>query len=467
MSGPRYDLVVAGGTVVTAEAPPYPADIGIRDGRIEGLLEPGSAGGKDAEEIISASGRAVMPGLIDAHVHPGVYRPLDEDLRELTAFGLRGGVTSMVAIHRRPTPYTEQIPAAIDLFAGASLVDFGLIIGITTVEQINTLAVAADLGIGAFKFYLGYRGSESRFGGDFSFSDDRLAEIIDQVASLAGDPMLAVHCENAELARYFKEEALRSGRHGLALYDAASDVASEVDAVARVTLLASRADIRAAILHVSAGTTAEFIASAPWIRRDRLTVETCPHYLALDTDDVAGTRAVVRPPIRSSSEVERLWRQVAAGVIDTIGSDHCANDLEAKAAMSVWDCPLSFGESGLTLPVMVTEGYHRRGIPLQKIVAITSANPAVAHRLYPRKGTIRVGSDADLVIVDLQAERTLDRDMVTELKGRADGSIYAGRRLRGWAAATVRAGRVVADERGLRDDQPPVRFLRGSLQTSV
>ena len=467
MSNHRYDLLVAGGMVVTAESAPYAADIAIRDGRVAAILEPASGSGRDAEEIISAAGRIVMPGLIDTHVHPGVYRPIDEDLAALTAFGLRGGITSMVAIHRRPSPYAEQIPGAIELFAAASLVDFGLIIGITTVEQVNSLRAAVDMGIGAFKFYLGYRGSESRFGGDFAFSDDRLAEIIDQVASLPGDPMLAVHCENAELARYFKEEALRSGKHGLALYDAASDVASEVDAVARVTLLASRADIRAAVLHVSAGTTAEFIAAAPWIRRDRLTVETCPHYLALDTDDAAGTRAVVRPPIRSASEVERLWRQVAADAIDTIGSDHCANDLEAKAAMSVWDCPLSFGESGFTLPVLLTEGHHRRGIPLEKIVAITSANPAIAHRLQPRKGTIRIGSDADLAIVDLEAERTLDSGLITELKGRDDGSIYAGRRLRGWPIATVRAGRVVSDERGLRDDQPPAQFLRGALQTSV
>ena len=467
MSGGRYDLLVTGGTVVTSEAPRFVADIAIRDGRVVAFLEPGSGSGTDAEEVLSASGRIVMPGLIDTHVHPGVYRPMDEDLRALTAFGLRGGITSMVAIYRRPTPYAKQIPAAIDLFTAASLVDFGLIIGITTVDQINSLQTAADMGIGAFKFYLGYRGSESRFGGDFAFSDDRLAEIVDRVASLSGDPMLAVHCENAELARYFKEEALRSGKDGLALYDAASDVASEVDAVARVTLLASRANVRASILHVSAGTTAEFIASAPWIRRERLTVETCPHYLALDTDDAAVTRAVVRPPIRSASEVERLWRQLEAGVIDTIGSDHCANDLEAKAAMSLWDCPLSFGESGLTLPVLLTEGHHRRGIPLEKIVAITSANPAMAHRLYPRKGTIRVGSDGDLAIVDLEAERTLDRGFVQELKGRDDGSIYTGRRLRGWPVATVRAGRVVSDVRGLRPDQPPARFLPGSLHTSV
>src|SRR5690606_11500313 len=126
---------------------------------------------------------------------------------------------------------------------------------------------------------------------------------------------------------------------GLRLYEAASDVATEADAVARVTMLAAGFDVRGAVLHVSAGSTAELLASAPWIRRERRVVETCPHYLAVDVDDPAGTRAVVRPPIRSRDEVERLWHQLETGVIDTIGSDHCANDLEAKAGMPVWDCP--------------------------------------------------------------------------------------------------------------------------------
>lgn len=461
----RFDLLIAGGTVVTAEAPPFQADIAIRDGRVAAFLDPGSKA--RADEMLPAAGRLVLPGLIDAHVHAGVYRPLDEDVAAMTAFGLRGGVTTMVAIHRRPIPYAEQIPAAIQAFSAASLVDFGLIIGITTVDQINSLAVAMSHGIGAFKFYLGYRGNESRFGADFAFSDDRLAEIMSALAALPGDPMLAVHCENAELARYFKDQATSSGVDGLRRYDAASGVASEMDAVARVTLLASRLNVRVSVLHVSAGSTAELIATAPWIRRDRLTVETCPHYLTLDVDDPAGTRAVVRPPIRSREEVDGLWRQLQAGVIDTIGSDHCANDLQAKAGMSIWECPLGFGESGLTLPVLMSEGHRRRGIGLGRIVELTSANPARAHRLYPRKGTIRIGSDADLTIVDPEMERVLDVDLISRLKGRNDGSIYAGRTLRGWPVATVRAGRIVCRNDELSPNQPPARFLPGAAQTSV
>jgi len=460
-----FDLLITDGTVVTAEAPPFTADVGIRDGRVAAFLEPG--GRAPAQELLEAAGKLILPGLIDAHVHPGVYRPLDEDLAALTAFGLRGGITTMLAIHRRPTPYAEQIPAAIQAFAAASFVDFGLIIGITTVDQINSVATATGHGIGAFKFYLGYRGNESRFGADFAFSDDRLAEIIEALAALPGDPMLAVHCENAELARYFKDKAIGSSTEDLRLYEAASDVASEMDAVARVTLLAARSNLRLSILHVSAGATAELIASASWIHRDRLTVETCPHYLALDVNDPAGKRAVVRPPIRSREQVDRLWGQLQAGVIDTIGSDHCANDLEAKAEMSIWECPLSFGESGLTLPVLMTEGYQTGRIHLRRLVALTSTNAARAHLLHPRKGTIRVGSDADLVIVDPALQRTLDPDLIGRLKGQNDGSIYGGRQLTGWPVATVRAGRVVCEDDVLRDDQPPPRFLPGSVQTSV
>lgn len=447
--------------MVNAAAPAFRADIGIRDGLIAAFIEPGDRAKSDA--VLSAEGRVVLPGLIDPHVHAGVYRPLDEDLRDLTAFGLRGGITSMVAIQRRPSPYSELIPSAIHAFTESSLVDFGLIIGITSLEQIATIGDAvADHGIGAFKFYLGYRGNESRFGSDFTFSDDRLAEIMAALAGIPSDPLLAVHCENAELARYFREQAVHAGMASLALYEAASDVVTEMDAVARVTMLADRFNVRVAVLHVSAGSTAELLGRAPWIRRSRVVIETCPHYLAMDVEDPAGTRAVVRPPIRRRDEVERLWVQLAKGVIDTIGSDHCGNDLEDKAEKGVFECPLGFGESGFTLPILLSEGYHRRGLSLARIVALTSANAAQAHRLFPRKGTLRLGSDADLVVVDLEEERTLDADLITQFKGRPDGSIYAGRTLRGWPVATVRAGRVASLNAELQAGLPSARFLRGA-----
>jgi dihydropyrimidinase len=165
--------------------------------------------------------------------------------------------------------------------------------------------------------------------------------------------------------------------------------------------------------------------------------------------------------------VERLWRQLSAGVIDTIGSDHCANDLEAKASMPVWECPLSFGESGLTLPILLSEGYHRRGLDLRRIAGLTSANVARAHRLHPRKGALRIGSDADLVLVDVERERVLDAELVERLKGRPDGSIYAGRVLKGWPTATVRGGRVACVGDELRPDQSPPTFLPGTVPASV
>jgi dihydropyrimidinase len=463
LSSPRFDLLVSGGTVVSAESAEFRADVGIRDGRIAAFLDPGAD--VTADERLDATDRVVMPGLIDAHVHPGVYRPIAEDLDDLTGFGLRGGITSIIAIHRRPLGYDELIPEAIATFSAASRTDFGLIIGITSTEHIESVAAADAHGIGAFKFYLGYRGNESRFGSDFEFSDDRLAEIMAALAALRSDVLLAVHCENAELARYFRARAAASDLDGLRLYDAASDAASEADAVARVTLLGSRFDLRIGVLHVSAGSTAELIATAPWVRRDRVTVETCPHYLALDVDDPAGLRAIVRPPIRSRSEVERLWRQLEAGAIDTIGSDHCATDLEAKADMPVWECPLGFGDGGLTLPILLTEGYHKRGLSLRRIAAITSANVARAHRIHPRKGTLQLGSDADLVVVDLDRERVLDPDVLVRLKGRTDGSIYAGRSIRGWPTATVRAGRIACVDDELLPDQAPVAFLPGTGQS--
>lgn len=432
------DLLVADGEIVTAEAPPFRGHVGIVDGVIAGLYA-----GDDrpaAREVIDAGGKVVLPGLLDAHVHPGVYADLDDDLRHSTAFALRGGITSMVAFHRPQDPYADALPRAKEVFADASYIDFGFILGVTREHHIRDVATAVESGVGAFKFYLGYEGHEERFGADFPFTDTHLVRVMEALADAPGDPLLCVHCENAAISRSYQDRLRQHTEHTLGFYDRINPVIAEADSAVHVTLLGSLIGIRTCIVHVSAGTTAELLATVPWRASKRSVLETCMHYLALTVDDPAGLRAIVRPPVRPAAEVQRLWDQVLAGTIDTIGSDHCANDLERKPGMDVWDCTLGFGEMGLTLPLLLSEGHHLRGMPLQQVAALASRNIAVAHGLYPRKGTIRPGSDADLVVVDLNRERVVDPDA---LKGRREGSVYAGRSLRGWPVVTVARGRVM------------------------
>jgi dihydropyrimidinase len=448
------DLLLTGGHLVTADGPPLEANVGVEDGVIVGLYAWHDR--PAAREVVEASGKVVLPGLIDAHVHPGVYRDLEEDLRAITRFALLGGITSMVAFHRPPTPYREAVPTARALFAAASHIDYGFILGVTQQHHIEQLAEATELGVGAFKFYLGYCGHEERFAADFPFTDTYLTRVLEALAAAPGDPLLCVHCENADISRHYQEALRHKTEHTLGFHDRIHPVTSEAAAAVHVSLLGHLFDVRTCIVHVSAGTTARLLAEAPWVSKDRTVVETCPHYLTIDTDDPTGLRAVVRPPVRSADEVAGLWQQLLAGTIDTIGSDHCASDLDEKPDMDVWSCTLGFGEMGLTLPLLLSEGMHARGLPLQRLVALTSRNVAMAHGLYPRKGDIRPGADADLVVVDPDREAHVDAE---RLKGRPEGSVYAGRLLRGWPVTTVAGGRVVCMDGEFAGELGRARYL--------
>lgn len=225
-------------------------------------------------------------------------------------------------------------------------------------------------------------------------------------------------CENADIATHYQDVTPADAPQTLATYDRMYPVVAEADAAVHVSLLVHLLGIRTCIVHVIAGTTAALLAGLPWRDLRRSVLETCMHYLTLTTDVAAGLRAIVRPPVRGADEADRLWDQVLAGTIDTLGSDHCGSDLEQKPSMDLASCTLGFGETGLTLPLLLSEGHHARGMPLQQVAALTSRNIAAAHGLHPRKGTIQPGSDADLVIVDLEREQPVD---ATALKGRPDG----------------------------------------------
>lgn len=450
------DLLVTGGRVVNAEGPPLDATIAIEGGVVTGLLSPDER--PEARETLDASGRIILPGLLDPHVHPGVYIDLAEDLPYVSRFAALGGITTMIAFYRPKDPYRTSVPAAKELFAQRSHIDFGFILGVTQEHNVAELGLAQQHGVNAFKFYFGYCGHEERFSAEFPFTDEHLVRVMEALAELPGDPMLCVHCESAGISARYQEMLRDSTEQTLDFYDRIHPVISELDAAARVTLLGDRVGIRTCVVHVSAGSTAEMLTGAPWVRPGRTVRETCMHYLTVDVDDPAGLRAVVRPPVRGRDEVEKLWAQVLAGNLDTIGSDNCASVLDEKVDMDVWTCRLGFGDLGLTLPLLLDEGHHKRGMPLQQIAAMTSRNVAAAHGMYPRKGAIRPGSDADLVVVDLDREQVVDPEA---LKGRPEGSVYAGRTLRGWPVATVMGGRVIAKDGEFLGDLGRARFVAG------
>jgi dihydropyrimidinase len=195
------------------------------------------------------------------------------------------------------------------------------------------------------------------------------------------------------------------------------------------------------VVHVSAGSTVDALAALQDAGYE-VTGETCPHYLTLTAEE-AGQVGKVNPPVRTDRDRERLWEGIRNETITCIGTDHCVKYGEKKTAESIWDVTPAFPGSALMLPLVLSEGVNEGRIDLEGAVEVTSMNTAKAWNLYPKKGTIRVGSDADIVVVDLDETATVTPE---RLQGAADYSPYEGMDVTGWPTHTVVRGTVAYED---------------------
>ncbi|MGM0718248.1 MAG: dihydroorotase, partial [Halobacteriota archaeon] len=194
-------------------------------------------------------------------------------------------------------------------------------------------------------------------------------------------------------------------------------------------------------VHISAGQTADELAALHEAGYG-VTGETCIHYLALTTEE-CDERMKVNPPVRSEADQETLWKRIADGTISCIGTDHCANMRKEKIGQDIRDSKLGFPSTPVMLPIILSEGVNKGRISLTRAVEITSANTAEAWNLYPKKGAIRVGSDADLVVVDLEETKTVTPEL---LNGGPDYSPYNGREVTGWPTQTIVRGQLAYED---------------------
>ena len=432
-----FDLLIRRGRVVLPEVGVAEIDLGIRDGRIVAHLDPNTSA--EAKETIDAAGKTILPGLFDPHVHLTYGAP--EDVFTETRSAALGGVTTVNSYLRKPSNFLQVWPEIRRSWGELACIDFLISPVLTEWRNVEELPrYVEELGVTSFKFFTYYRGEMGREAG-VTEADDAMLDAL--LRAVAGVPkgMLAVHAENGELISHTIAQFRRAGTQDLASYSAARPPIAEAESINRAGFFAARAGCPLYVVHLS---SAEGLAEA---RRQKaqvpmLTVETCPHYLMLNVDSPLGVMAKVNPPIRTAADQEALWGGLADGTIDTIGTDHIAWDRAAKTG-DIWKAKGSYPGVATTLPIVLSEGYHRRGLPLELIARATSTNAARAFGLYPKKGTLLVGSDADIVICDLDEERVVD---AASLGSRADYSPYEGLRLRGWPQLTLSHGRVIVRE---------------------
>ena len=440
-----YDLVVRGAQAVLPGNGPTACDIAMAGGKIAAILAPGAA--CTAEATLDATGLTMLPGAIDAHLHLGhqkdISRPrAPEDADRESAAAATGGITCFV-------PYLMATERFEDIFDGVkqvteagSRIDFGYHFIISTEEQLAGVpSYVRDYGAPSFKIFMNNRGGEGKRLGLPDIDDGFLLRLCQAAAANGG--MVCPHPETIELAWVTREQAMKAdpeGKGGLASWNASRPPFVEADAVQRAAYVAHVAGAPLYIVHTS---SAEALEAALRHRRAgaQLFVETCPHYLTHDIS-MPGDTAKINPPLREASDREALWNGLLSGAVDTVGTDHVHRDIASKSG-GIWAA--SPGCPGLEtmLPVLLSEGHHKRGLSLSRIAELTATNPARAMGLSHVKGAIVPGLDADLTLVDLGAEWTLQR---SDVMSSAGYSIYEGWKFRGRVVhAFVRGNAVLRD----------------------
>ena len=428
----QLDFALTGGNVVLPDGRLEPLNVGVLDGRIASITDQAL----DADETLDVGGLTVAPGLIDEHFH--VFWGYGwETYQGATRAAAKGGITTVVdmPLDNPATLTVQRLQEKLAHVRSESYVDYALFGGFPG-EDPDEVAALADAGIVALKLFTGGVAPPGMYPGADT------GQILDAMRRAhAAGLVVVVHCENAELVDFETARLQAEGRSGAEAWDEARPWYSEVEAVQRVALVAEVTGCRTVIAHVTSHQSVEAVRDARSRGAD-VWVETCPHYLCLTTEDMAKDgRLKWNPPSRNPASVERLWELLRDGHVHTIGTDHAP--LPKQPGADVWT-QLPGAGNGLEpmLPVVATEA-ARRGIPLQRVVDLLSTTPARLFGLYPRKGTISVGADADFAVLETNGRRKLDAQDL-EYHDQEKWSPYDGWEVTVYPVYTVLRGRVIA-----------------------
>ncbi|MDP6154956.1 MAG: dihydropyrimidinase [Candidatus Thermoplasmatota archaeon] len=438
------DLIIKNGTIVT-DSETYEADIGIEDGRIA-LIGKDLAG---ADEVIDARGKYVMPAGLDVHVHlqlPFCGTVSSDDFVTGTKAAAAGGVTTIVdyAIQSKGNSVTEAVRARRGEADGKVCVDYSLHGGITdwNEQTRNELKKLIDDGIVSYKMFMIYR-SEG-----WMATDSMLYQALLETKEHGGTIM--VHAESVDvldylLDKYHNEEDMK--KYGAYCHVLSRPNFIEEEAIQRAIKWAEESGGRLYVVHMSTGGGADLIKEAKK-RGVNVFAETCPQYLLLEDDLFKGENGHLYgtcPQIKKKEDIDRLWHGLAVGDVDTLATDTCTFDTKQKAMWNGDFTKIPFGMPGseLMMPLVYTYGVREGKITLNQFVRYLCTNPAKIFGMYPAKGSLQVGTDADILIFDPDQKVTVDyRNMETN----CDWSPYQGWELTGYPHITLLRGKVIARE---------------------
>jgi dihydropyrimidinase len=451
------DLIIRNGTVVTA-TDTYRADLGVRDGRIAqigGAMEAGTA-----TRMIDAAGKQVIPGGIDVHTHfdtPVMGTTTADDYQSGTLAAACGGTTTIVnfLLQEPGQRFADMIGRYHARAEGKAAADYGFhaIVADMSDASLRELGTLPRRGVTSFKVFMAYKGT-------LMMDDATMLRVLE--AAREDGALVMVHAENGDAASYLQQKLIAEGKRAPRYHAPSRPPRVEAEATARAITLAETVGAPVYFVHMSCAEAIEELERGR-ARGVQAFGETCSHYLYFSEEDLdrpgfEGAKYVYTPPARPKHHLPVLWRALATGGLQAVSSDHCAFNFHGQKDLGRDDfTKIPNGAPGVEERlVAVYQGVHAGRITVNQFVDLVATTPARLFGLYPRKGTIAIGSDADLVVWNPAAEVTLTS---AALHHRVDYTLYEGMTMQGRPELVILRGEVVV-ERGTYVGRPGLgRFV--------
>jgi dihydropyrimidinase len=440
----RFDTIIKNGTVVTA-TDTFLSDVGIVGGKITDLAA--SLPAENADKVIDATDRLVLPGGIDVHTHldmPFGGTTSADDFETGTRAAAFGGTTTLVdfAIQYKGQALREAFDTWMAKAASKAVADYSFHCIITDLgdSQMEEMGALVSEGVPSFKLFMAYPGV-------FMLDDATIFKAMSQAAKYNG--LICMHAENGGAIDVIVKRALAEGKTAPKYHALTRPTTAEAEAVGRAVALAEMAGAPVYIVHLSCNEALEKVREA----RDRglpVYAETCPQYLYLSLENMdapgfEGAKYVFTPPLREKWHQEKLWQGLARDTLQVVSTDHCPFCFKEQKEMGRGDfTKIPNGGPGVEhrLSLIYSGGVHGGHFSANRFVQLVSTAPAKLFGLYPRKGTIAVGSDADLVIFDPNEEQVIS---VKTHHMRVDYSMFEGTKVKGVAKIVLSRGRVLVE----------------------
>lgn len=438
----NFDLLICNGVVVTHNEKQR-LDVGVRDGKITALAPSLS---QDATLNIDASDRFVFPGFIDAHTHMGI--PIMDtcsvdDFQSGSVAAACGGVTTIIdfTVQEKGQTLRESVGVRLQNAQGRCHVDYGLHVNVTDEPEtrVQEIPRLIEQGFCSFKVFSTYREA------GMMVTWDQFRLILSKVNEHGG--LLMLHAEDNELVETLTEQQVSSGRKDAIYHTRSRTPEAEAKAINQAAQIAKELDASLYIVHLSSrlGLEAGLRARDKGVR---LYLETCPQYLVLNEEYYQkrdGHFYITTPPLRTNEDSEALWQGLGQGLIDVVATDHCPFTVQQKnrGDQAFYRVPNGLPGVETLFPILYTYGVSHGRITLEQMVGLLAKNPAQIFGLLPRKGTIRIGADADLVIWDPKVEQEI---ATNKLHGNANWSPYEGSTITGKLDYTILRGQILVKD---------------------